>query len=56
VPLQAKSLKQFVTKEGHRTLSMTKAKWAAMQEAYLETGMIKKPIDLDKFLEFAYTD
>ncbi|MGZ0657154.1 ABC transporter substrate-binding protein [Coraliomargarita sp. W4R72] len=56
VPLQAKSLKPFVMKEGHRTLSMTKAKWAAMQKNYLETGMIKEPIDLDKFLEFAYSD
>jgi ABC-type nitrate/sulfonate/bicarbonate transport system substrate-binding protein len=56
VSTQAKALKSFVMPEGHRTLSMTKAKWAAMQKNYLETGMIKKPIDLDKFLEFAYPD
>jgi ABC-type nitrate/sulfonate/bicarbonate transport system substrate-binding protein len=56
VASQAKALKPFVMPEGHRTLSMTKAKWAAMQKNYLETGMIKEAIDLDKFLEFAYPD
>ena len=56
VPMQAKALKPFVMKDGHRTLSMTKAKWAAMQQAYLETGMIKEAIDLDKFLEFSYLE
>ncbi|MDQ8193421.1 ABC transporter substrate-binding protein [Coraliomargarita sp. SDUM461004] len=56
VPVQAKALKPFVMKEGHHTLSMTKAKWAAMQKNYLETGMIKQAIDLDKFLEFSYSD
>lgn len=56
VSAQAAALKPFVMPESHRTLSMTKAKWAAMQKNYLETGMIQQAIDLDKFLEFALPD
>jgi ABC-type nitrate/sulfonate/bicarbonate transport system substrate-binding protein len=50
VARQAVSLKPFVLKEGRATLSMTRAKWEAMQVAYLESGMIDEPVDLDAFL------
>jgi ABC-type nitrate/sulfonate/bicarbonate transport system substrate-binding protein len=47
---QARTLKPFVLKDGRATLSMTREKWEAMQAAYLESGMIDKPVDLDAFL------
>lgn len=47
---QAKALRAFVLKEGRETLTMTREKWEAMQAAYLESGMIGEPIDLDAFL------
>jgi ABC-type nitrate/sulfonate/bicarbonate transport system substrate-binding protein len=50
---QATALEPFVLMDGRATLSMTRAKWEAMQAAYLESGMITKPVDLDAFLSFS---
>lgn len=47
---QIYALKPFVMIDGREPLTMTRAKWAAMQKAYLESGMIEKPVDLDKML------
>jgi ABC-type nitrate/sulfonate/bicarbonate transport system substrate-binding protein len=49
---QAVALKDFVLIDGRPTLSMTRAKWEAMQAAYLKSGMIDAPVDLDALLEF----
>jgi len=50
VARQAAALKPFVLMDGRATLSMTRAKWEAMQAAYLESGMLDEPVDLDAFL------
>ena len=47
---QVRALKPFVMRDGRALLSMTRAKWEAMQQAYLESGMIEKPVDLDRML------
>lgn len=47
---QIHALKPFVMRDGRAPLSMTRAKWEAMQKAYLESGMIEKPVDLDQML------
>lgn len=47
---QIYALKPFVMRDGREPLTMTRAKWEAMQKAYLESGMIEKPVDLDKML------
>lgn len=50
VARQAAALAPFVLLEGRPTLSMTREKWVAMQTAYLESGMIQDPVDLDALL------
>lgn len=47
---QADALVPFVVGSDRATLSMTREKWEAMQSAYLKSGMIEKPVDLDSFL------
>jgi len=47
---QAIALKPFVNIDGRATLSMSRAKWEAMQAAFLESGMIDAPVNLDAML------
>ena len=47
---QIAALKRFVVIDGRQPLSMTRSKWEAIQAAYLRSGMIDEPVDLDRML------
>ena len=49
---QARALARFVLPETGPILSMTEEKWAAMQRAYLSSGMLAQPVDLTRMLYF----
>lgn len=50
VARQARALSRFVIPEAGPILSMTQKKWAAMQRAYLSSGMLAQPVDLTRML------
>jgi len=50
VARQAEALAPFVIPEEGPVLSMSRAKWAAMQAALLDSGLIERPVDLDAVL------
>ncbi|MEM1436770.1 MAG: ABC transporter substrate-binding protein [Pseudomonadota bacterium] len=47
---QAAALARFVIPDQGPLLSMSKAKWAAMQAAFLDSGMIDQAVDLDRVI------
>lgn len=53
VARQAAALAPFVTPAEGPVLSMSRAKWDAMQTAFVESGMIEAPVDLDAMLHGA---
>lgn len=50
VAAQAAALAPLVCHEDGPVLSMTRKKWAEMQAAYLSSGMLDRPVDLDTML------
>ncbi|MEM6707575.1 MAG: ABC transporter substrate-binding protein [Pseudomonadota bacterium] len=50
VAAQATALKRFVLPDNEPVLSMSRSKWAAMQSAFLASGLIEESLDLDHML------